>query len=73
VVDYRVPVDVEGVRVEPGDIVFGDRDGVVVIPKKAEQEVLQRAADKALGEKLVRKAICGGMSVCEAFAKYGIM
>ncbi len=73
VLDYRVAIDIDGVRVEPGDIVFGDRDGVLVIPKKAEKEVIRQAAEKAMGENQVAKAIRGGMSVCEAFAKYGVM
>lgn len=73
VLDYRVAIDIDGVRVEPGDIVFGDRDGVLVIPKKEEKEVIRQAAEKAMGENQVAKAIRGGMSVCEAFAKYGVM
>ena len=59
--------------VEPGDIVFGDIDGVCVIPQEAEVEVIQLALEKANGEKLVQKAIQNGMSACEAFAKFGIM
>lgn len=73
VLDYRVAIEINGVRVEPGDIVFGDRDGVLVIPKKAEKEVIRQAAEKAMGENQVAKAIRNGMSVCEAFAKYGVM
>src|ERR1051326_7116166 len=51
VVDYRVPIEMEGARVEPGDIVFGDLDGVCVIPRKAEGEVFAAAFEKARGEK----------------------
>lgn len=73
VLDYRVAIEINGVRVEPGDIVFGDRDGVLVIPRKVEKEVIRQAAEKAMGENLVARAIQDGMSVCEAFEKYGVM
>ena len=73
VLDYRVSIEINGVRVEPGDIIFGDRDGVLVIPQKVEKEVIQQAAEKAMGENQVAQVIRGGMSVCEAFAKYGVM
>ena len=43
VIDYRVPVEIEGVRVSPGDIVFGDIDGVVIVPRAMEAEVIERA------------------------------
>src|SRR5882724_9559318 len=61
VVDYRCPIEVVGVQIEPGDLIFGDLDGVVVIPQKAEAEVIPRALEKARGEKLVRKEIEAGM------------
>ena len=73
VVDFRVPIEVGQVHVEPGNLVFGDLDGVVVVPRKVEAEVIERALAKARGEKLVRKAIEGGMSSTEAFRKYGIL
>jgi regulator of RNase E activity RraA len=73
VVDFRVSVQIGGVRVQPGDIVFGDDDGVCVVPQAAEQEVFTRALEKARGEKQVRAAIEGGMSAKAAFEHYGIM
>jgi regulator of RNase E activity RraA len=73
VVDFRVPVEIGSVRVRPGDILFGDSDGVLVVPADAEAEVFTGALEKARGEKLVRKAIEEGSSAVEAFAKYGIM
>lgn len=73
VIDYRVPIVMNNVIVGPGDIVFGDVDGVCVIPREAEQEVFTRALEKARGEKLVRKAIESGMSATEAFRRFGIM
>jgi regulator of RNase E activity RraA len=73
VVDFRVPVEIGGVRVCPGDILFGDIDGVLVVPRDAEEDVFVRALEKARGEKLVRKAIEEGSTAVEAFEKYGIM
>ncbi len=73
VLDYRVPVTVGGVKVSPGDIVFGDMDGVVVIPRAVEREVLERAYAKATGEKTVARAIGGGMSAVESFRIHQIM
>jgi regulator of RNase E activity RraA len=72
-VDFRLPVEIGQVRVQPGDIIFGDIDGVVLVPRELEDEVFRRALEKARGEKKVRTAIEDGMSACEAFAKYGIM
>ena len=73
VVDYRCPIEIGGVWVEPGDLVFGDLDGVLIIPRKHEAEVIRKALEKARGEKLVRKEIEGGMSSTAAFQKYGIL
>ncbi len=73
VIDFRVPIEMEGVRINPGDIVFGDLEGVVIIPKEIEVEVVQRAYEKATGEKMVAEAIKGGMSAVESYAKHGIM
>ena len=73
VLDFRVPLEIEGVRINPGDIIFGDIDGVIVIPQEAEEEAFTKAVEKARGEKLVQKAIQDGMSACEAFATFGIM
>lgn len=73
VVDYRCPIEVGPVTIQPGDLVFGDLDGVLVIPRTHETEVVERALEKARGEKLVRQEIEAGMSSTAAFAKYGIL
>ena len=73
VVDYRVPVEIPGIRICPGDIVFGDQDGVLIIPREAEKEAISRALEKVATENTVRKAIEGGMSTVEAFNKFGVM
>jgi len=73
VIDIRAPLEIGGVRVRSGDIIFGDVDGVLVVPQEAEREVFSGAIEKARGEKLVRQAIEAGMSASEAFRKFGIM
>ncbi|KAA3632487.1 MAG: RraA family protein [Bacteroidetes bacterium] len=73
VIDYRVPIEIEGVRINPGDIIYGDRDGVLVVPKEAVKEAFTGAIEKARGEQLVKKALEEGMSTVEAFKKFGIM
>jgi regulator of RNase E activity RraA len=73
VANYRCPIEVGNVWIEPGDIVFGDLDGVLIIPRKIEVEIITLALEKARGEKVVRQAIENGMSSTEAFKKYGIL
>ncbi len=73
VVDYRVPLEIEGVAIRPGDIVYGDLDGVVIIPRAAEEECIRRALEKVQKESQVKKAIENGMSTVEAFKTYGVM
>ncbi|MDE3195739.1 MAG: RraA family protein [Acidobacteriota bacterium] len=73
VLDFRVPIEIEAVRVAPGDIIFGDLDGVLVIPKEAAEEAIARALEKAGKENAVRTAIVNGMPTVEAFEKFGVM
>lgn len=73
VTNFRCVVEIGGVSVAPGDLIFGDVDGVLVIPHTVEQDVITLALEKASGEKLVRKEIESGVSTTEAFRKYGIL
>ena len=73
VIDFRVPIEMEGTRIRPGDIIFGDLDGVCVVPREIEQDAFIRALEKARGEKSVQKALQAGLTASEAFAKYGIL
>jgi regulator of RNase E activity RraA len=61
------------VRIKPGDIIFGDIDGVCVIPREIEVETFTGALEKVRGESQVRTALESGMSAVDAFAKFGIM
>jgi regulator of RNase E activity RraA len=73
VVDFRCAIQMNGVAIAPGDIVFGDLDGVCVVPRAIEQEVMRRAWEKAHGEKRVFEAIKGGMKAQAAWDTYGIL
>lgn len=73
VYDFRVPIEIGNVRVRPGDILFGDMDGVLVVPQEVETEVFSRALEKARGEKTVRRDLEAGLSAVNAFSKHGIM
>jgi 4-hydroxy-4-methyl-2-oxoglutarate aldolase len=73
VIDYRCPMEIGAVSIQPGDLVFGDLDGVVIIPKAHEAEVIEQALEKARTERVVRKAIESGISSTAAFQKYGVL
>ena len=73
VIDFRVEIEMNGVRIKSGDIVFGDIDGVLIIPKEIENDVIKGALEKAMGEKTVQQAIENGMGAKDAFDKFGIM
>jgi regulator of RNase E activity RraA len=73
VIDYRVAIEWDGIRISPGDIIFGDRDGVLIVPKETEKEAFTKAIEKSRDEKLVLKALQDGMSAADAFDKFGIM
>lgn len=59
------------VRVEPGDWVFGDMDGVLIIPDGILDEVLLRAEEIGTLETRTRQEVASGIDVADVFAKYG--
>ena len=73
VLDYRVPISVEGVLVNDGDLIFADDEGVLIIPAAVETEAVSAALDKVATENKVAIAIRGGMSTQEAFETFGVM
>ncbi len=73
VMDFRCSIHIASVQIEPGDLVFADLDGIVVIPHAVEDEVVARALEKARAEKVVRQEIEAGSSSSDAFRKYGIL
>jgi regulator of RNase E activity RraA len=73
VIDLDVPVEIDGVRFSPGDLVIADEDGVVVVPRAVEAAVVRRAWDKVHAENQVRNAIQAGLKAKEAFDRFGIL
>jgi len=73
VVDFRCQIEIGQVTINDGDYIFGDVDGVLVIPKEIAAEVVEEALEKASKEKALRRAVEGGMSVTEAFEKFGVL
>ncbi len=74
VIDYRCPIEFSnGVKVNPGDLIFGDIDGVVAIPRSIETEVIEMALTKVRDENLVSRKIKEGMPSRHVWDKYGIM
>jgi regulator of RNase E activity RraA len=68
-----LPVEVAGARVAPGDLVFGDADGVVVVPQAVEKEVLAAALAKVAGENATREALARGEKLADVFKRHGIL
>ena len=73
VVAIDVPIECAGVHIETGDLIFGDVDGVVVIPREAEQEVVRRALEKVSGENQSRDALRRGEKLADVFRRLGIL
>jgi regulator of RNase E activity RraA len=69
---HHVPLEINGVVLRPGDIVFGDMDGVLVIPRELEVEVVSEALQKSRKEKTAKKDLAGGRLATEVFREYGI-
>ncbi len=73
VMAYDVTVKCGEVLVHPGELVFADFDGIVVIPKLIEQEVLRLAQEKATKETASRQELLAGKSLREVYAKYKVL
>ncbi|MCA9034672.1 MAG: RraA family protein [Planctomycetaceae bacterium] len=73
VVDFDVPVELDGVRAEPGDLIAADQDGLVIVPRRIEVEIVKSAWEKAHAENQVRDAIRNGMSATTAFETFGVL
>lgn len=73
VVDYRVPLEVEGVRIEPGDILVGDLDGVVVLPRDCEVEIISKALEQVRKENTARTMLLNGAPARDVFTETGVL
>ena len=72
VIAHHVPLDIEGVHVRPGDIVFGDIDGVLVLPRELEADVITAALEKSRKERTALKDLASGRLAADVFKSYGI-
>jgi 4-hydroxy-4-methyl-2-oxoglutarate aldolase len=73
VMAYDVPVKCGEVIVRPGDIVFADYDGVVVIPREVEPEAIRLALEKVGKENTTRQELREGKTLRDVYDKYGIL
>jgi regulator of RNase E activity RraA len=68
-----VPVECGGVLIRPGDLVFGDVDGVVVLPSEIAADAIAQALEKITGENKTREELANGLKLGEVYAKYGVL
>jgi 4-hydroxy-4-methyl-2-oxoglutarate aldolase len=68
-----VPIECAGVTVNPGDLVFGDADGVLVVPQPVVKQALTQALEKVEGEDRTRAELQQGARLADVFAKYGVL
>ena len=73
VVEIDEPVEIDGVRFCPGDLVIADVDGVVVVPAEISDTAMRGAWQKVHAENITRDAIRGGMKASDAYEKYGVL
>ena len=72
-IEKDTAVECGGVRVGSGDIVFGDIDGVVVIPQEHASEIIERARRKAKSENHTREELKQGRFLREVYERYGVL
>jgi 4-hydroxy-4-methyl-2-oxoglutarate aldolase len=68
-----VPIACGGVHVAPGDLLFGDADGVICVPQAIEEKAIAAALQKVEGEDRTREALARGEKLAQVFARYGIL
>ncbi len=73
VMAYDVPVMCGDVLVRPGELVFADFDGIVVIPSEIEDEVLEHAREKVGKESASRSELLAGKTLREVFDRHGVL
>ncbi len=73
VVEYEIPITIGCVQIVPGDLVFADLDGVLVIPRVAEEEVVAKVLERISTENIVRKDLAEGKSMSYVWSKHGVL
>jgi 4-hydroxy-4-methyl-2-oxoglutarate aldolase len=72
-ISYQRPIVIDDVRINPGDYIFADIDGMIIVPQAIEEEVVLKSLEKVEGENVVRQALQEGMLCTDAFKKFGIL
>jgi 4-hydroxy-4-methyl-2-oxoglutarate aldolase len=70
---HGIPIRCGGVVVRPGDLVFAESDGVVVVPAEIEEAVIAAALEKVEREDTVRDELAKGASLAEAWKRHGVL
>ena len=70
---YDIPGKIHGVDVNSGDFIFGDVDGVVIVPQKITAELVEKALEKVSEENQMRGMLENGASLAKAFEEHGIL
>jgi regulator of RNase E activity RraA len=73
VVDFRTPLQINGVTIQSGDIVFGDVDGVVVVPRQFEEGVVAQALEQVRKEKTAKHLLLKGVPAETVFRQTGVL
>lgn len=73
VIAHRTPCVIDGVRIEPGDLVVADSDGVVVVPSELIESTVAAAFVKRSSEREFRAAVADGMLATAAFERFGVL
>lgn len=73
IIEHGIPVVLDGIRIEPGDLIFADSDGVVVVPQAVVEEVIRGALMKRTTENQFRDAVADGMLTVDAYRKFGVL
>ena len=73
VVDYNIPISIGGVTISPGDLVFADLDGIMVVPRAAEQDIIAKVLERIGTENKVRRELAEGKRMSEVWSKYGVL
>lgn len=73
VIEVDVPVECGGVLVHPGDIVFGDADGCIIIPKKIERAVIEEGRKKLAAENKSLEALQAGKKLTDVYNEFGVL
>lgn len=73
VIQTNVPITIGGVEIHPGDLVFADLDGIAVIPRSIEKQVIENVLTRVSTENTVRKELSEGKTMSEVWSKHGVL